>query len=141
MKPRRAQRATAILALLLAAACAQAGKSEQNFGDGFITAYKAGYAELKAGRHTEALKEFRSAAEVAGRPIQVVDSARATARTVAQRLQQRRIAPSPAAGDAESLLELLVTDQPAGFQAVASRFLGGESSPIVRQVDIDPVGE
>jgi glutamate racemase len=83
----------------------------------------------------------RTAAELAGRPIEVVDSARATARTVVEHLRQRRIAPSPAAVDAESRLELLVTDQPAGFQAVASRFLGGYHASVVRQVDIDPVGD
>ena len=58
----------------------------------------------------------RVAAEVAGRSIAVVDSAVATAESVATLLDEGRISPAPAAQDSGPLLELLVTDTPAGFR-------------------------
>ena len=79
----------------------------------------------------------RVARELAGAPIPVVDSARATAQVVQGMLRDGRI---PAAAPGSGRLELLVTDLPDGFASVASRFLGGRSVPSVQQVDIDPAG-
>jgi glutamate racemase len=63
----------------------------------------------------------REVESLAGRPLPVVDSAHATAEDVAAFLAERQIASSRADGGS---LELLVTDLPASFAAVASRFLG-----------------
>ncbi len=69
-----------------------------------------------------------------------VDGARATAEQVTTLLQERRIAPAPVAPRPAALLELVVTDTPAGFRPVAQRFLGGYDTPEVEQIDIEPVG-
>jgi glutamate racemase len=71
------------------------------------------------------------AARLAGRPIAVVDSAEATAAAVAALLEQGEFASS---GEAPSL-ELLVTDYPASFAAMAERCLGGPVGD-VREIDI-----
>ena len=80
------------------------------------------------------------AAEIAGEPVPVVDSATATADVVAAMLGAGRIPPALAGRELEVPLELLVTDRPAGFRAVASRFLGDYATPEVVQIDIDPGG-
>lgn len=76
--------------------------------------------------------------ELSGRPIPVVDSAHATGAFVREMLEAGRIsglrgfsASSPASGK----LELIVTDQPGGFQRVADLFLG-EHTPKVEQIDL-----
>jgi len=81
----------------------------------------------------------RVAGDLAGRPLPVVDSARATARVVADMLRSKKIPPASPQLRRGSL-ELLVTDLPDGFATVARRFLGGREIPTVEQVDIDPVG-
>jgi len=82
----------------------------------------------------------RVATEVAQHPVVVVDSASATAAETKSLLQSQRILPAGAGTEPHPRLELLVTDTPAGFQAVAERFLGGYHAPNVLQIDIDPVG-
>jgi glutamate racemase len=74
------------------------------------------------------------AADLAGRPVPVVDSADATADDVAAFLAERGLEAPPAAAERRDL-SLLVTDMPASFAAVASRFLGREV-PDVSLVDI-----
>ncbi len=79
----------------------------------------------------------RVARRLAGREVPVVDSATATARIVAELLDEGRIAarvPSRAESHAERL-ELLVTDLPGGFQRVAELFLG-EHTPQAEQIDL-----
>ncbi len=72
--------------------------------------------------------------ELGGRGIPVVDSAVQTAKDVAAFLQQRDMTTtSTSAGG----LQLLVTDMPRSFEAVASRFLG-EPVDAVEQVDLKP---
>jgi glutamate racemase len=72
------------------------------------------------------------ASSLAGRPFAVVDSAEATASAVAELLGARGLAaPSSARGN----LELLVTDFPASFAAMAERFLGS-GVPEVKQIDL-----
>lgn len=70
---------------------------------------------------------------LAGRPIPIIDSARATADTVRDWILQERIEPAPKGTDSE--LELFVTDRPQSFASVARRFLG-RPLPEVRQVDL-----
>jgi glutamate racemase len=72
-----------------------------------------------------------AAARLAGRPIAVVDSADATAAAVGELLRSRDLS-SP--GHSASL-ELLVTDYPASFAAMAERCLGGPVGD-VREIDI-----
>jgi glutamate racemase len=75
------------------------------------------------------------AAALAGRPLPVVDSAEATADAVREWIRDERI---PArSGDVEGRLRILVTDRPASFARVASRFLG-EATGSVEQIDLDP---
>jgi glutamate racemase len=74
----------------------------------------------------------REARELAGAPVQVVDSAHATAGAVAEFLHERAIL---ANGDAPGRLDLLVTDLPKSFADVASRFLG-EAATRVTQIDL-----
>jgi len=74
----------------------------------------------------------REAEALAGRPIQVIDSAHATAEAVADFLQQRG---ADARDSEQGQLDLLVTDLPKSFSDVASRFLG-EQVPTVTQVDL-----
>ncbi len=67
----------------------------------------------------------REATALAGRPIAVVDSAEAAASDVATFLRDRGLEnPKAHAGS----LDLLVTDLPKSFSAIASRFLGHEVS-------------
>ncbi|MBL9027167.1 MAG: glutamate racemase [Myxococcales bacterium] len=63
------------------------------------------------------------AAAIAGAPVPVVDSAHATAEDVRAFLRDRDFA---ATRSGTGSLELLVTDLPASFATVASRFLGHE---------------
>lgn len=63
------------------------------------------------------------AAALSGAPVPVVDSAHATAEDLAAFLRDRNLASGRTAPGA---LELLVTDLPASFATVASRFLGQE---------------
>lgn len=75
------------------------------------------------------------AAELAGRAIPVVDSATATAVAVQGWIDDEKIAPAatdPALGEE---LELLVTDLPKSFAAMAEQMLGGHAPP-VHQVDL-----
>ncbi len=73
-------------------------------------------------------------AELTGRDIPVVDSAEATALSVVEMLARNTIPPAPP-GAPGAQLELLVTDQPTGFQAVADLFLG-QHTPEVEQIDL-----
>jgi glutamate racemase len=78
----------------------------------------------------------RVAAEIAGHPIPVVDSAHAASAMVVEWISQGRIAAAPRGERAASArLEVLVTDRPASFADVASRFLG-ERVPEVFQIDL-----
>jgi glutamate racemase len=74
------------------------------------------------------------ATELAGEPVVIVDSAHATAEDVAAWVRDERIAKAPEASTLPPL-EILVTDRPASFRAVASRFLGADA-PGVAQIDI-----
>jgi glutamate racemase len=73
------------------------------------------------------------AAELAGRPIPVVDSAEATARALRRAIDEDRLpgATEPPA----SRLELYVTDLPSSFAATARAFLGMDTSS-VQQIDL-----
>ena len=73
----------------------------------------------------------RVAAELAGHPVPIVDSAVATAAEVARLIDEGRIE----AGSAAPRLEVLVTDRPRSFAEVASRFLG-ERAPEITQIDL-----
>lgn len=74
----------------------------------------------------------RVAAELAGHPVPIVDSAQATAAVVRELLEERELG-SGDAGDGQ--LEVLVSDLPKSFASVAEAFLG---HPIehVAQVDV-----
>jgi glutamate racemase len=76
----------------------------------------------------------RVAAELAGHDVPIVDSAHATAETVAALVGDGRIVAAERGG-AGAALDLLVTDLPASFAVVAGRFLGG-AVPDVHQVDV-----
>jgi glutamate racemase len=84
--------------------------------------------------HYPLLRETISsvAASLAGHPIAVVDSAEATARGVSELLSQRGLA---AETTERGTLDLLVTDFPASFAAMAERFLGA-GVPEVAQIDL-----
>jgi glutamate racemase len=71
------------------------------------------------------------ASRLAGRQIAVVDSADATAAAVAELLRSRELSAPPRPAS----LELLVTDYPASFAAMAERCLGGPI-PDVTEIDI-----
>jgi glutamate racemase len=75
----------------------------------------------------------QSLGELGGRGIPVVDSASETAADVRAFLTERGMARLGGKGE----LEILVTDMPKSFEAVASRFLG-EPLPRVEQVDLVP---
>lgn len=75
------------------------------------------------------------AAELAGHVIPVVDSAEATAAAVQAWINDERIAPALSAPAAGEELELLVTDLPKSFAAMAEQMLGG-LAPGVTQVDL-----
>lgn len=76
-----------------------------------------------------------AAQDFAGHPVPIVDSAEATASVVAEWIRTERLAPNSGQRPQENPLELLVTDLPASFSVVASRFLGGTAS-LVTQVDL-----
>jgi glutamate racemase len=76
----------------------------------------------------------RVARRMAGRDIRIVDSAEATAAAVQQQMKAGRIQARSASG--ASRLELLVTDLPASFEAVASRLLG-QALPNVALIDLE----
>jgi glutamate racemase len=65
----------------------------------------------------------------------VVDGARATARELGRWIEDARVERAPARSGAGDALELLVTDLPASFAEVASRFLGA-GTPRVSQIDL-----
>jgi glutamate racemase len=74
------------------------------------------------------------ARRLSGQELAVVDSARATAEAVESLLDDRGLR-APGGGAAAGPLELLVTDVPASFAAMAERCLGTPAPPVV-QVDI-----
>jgi len=76
-----------------------------------------------------------AAAEFAGYPVPIVDSAEATAAVVAEWIADERLAKAPSEREPERKLELLVTDLPASFSVVAGRFLGADASQAT-QVDL-----
>jgi len=76
-----------------------------------------------------------AAAEFAGYPVPIVDSAEATAAVVAEWIADERLAKTSSESVPERQLELLVTDLPASFSVVAGRFLGGDASQAT-QVDL-----
>lgn len=76
----------------------------------------------------------RVATRLAKEPVDVVDSAVATARAIA-RLMEEGVIARPSTGSAGDPLKLLVTDQPVGFQRRADLFLG-EHTPEVEQIDL-----
>lgn len=76
-----------------------------------------------------------AAADFAGHPVPIVDSAEATAAVVAEWIADERLAPTPSLRVPDHQLELLVTDLPASFSVVAGRFLGAEASEAT-QVDL-----
>jgi glutamate racemase len=83
------------------------------------------------------------AAAALGRPVPIVDSASATADEVAAFLKERGQAASEAgegedggAGSERGTLDVLVTDLPKSFAAVAARFLG-ERDALARVTQID----
>jgi glutamate racemase len=79
-----------------------------------------------------------AAERLSGHPVAVIDSARATAEAVAELLRDRGLCASPGAAttQARSSLELLVTDLPASFAAMAERCLGTLVPLEVTLVDI-----
>jgi glutamate racemase len=74
------------------------------------------------------------AARLAGTEVAVVDSAVATAEDVAAWIADERI-PSASSATGPATLDVLVTDRPGSFQAMAVRFLGGDA-PAVSQIDL-----
>jgi len=75
------------------------------------------------------------AAELAGHFIPVVDSAAATAVAVEAWIDDEKITPAFTPPGVGEELELLVTDLPKSFAAMAEQMLGG-SAPHVTQVDL-----
>ncbi len=75
------------------------------------------------------------AAELAGHFIPVVDSAEATAAAVQAWISDEKITPALTAPAPGQELELLVTDLPKSFAAMAEQMLG-TSAPHVTQVDL-----
>lgn len=73
------------------------------------------------------------AADLAGTPVPVVDSAVATAEAVGEALREARIPGAPLTTDAR--LEIFVTDRPQSFTGVAQRFLGADLGS-VEQIDL-----
>ena len=70
---------------------------------------------------------------IAGRAIEVVDSAEATAEELADLLRDRELDASPGHGG----LRLMVTDLPSRFAEVAARFLGEDVEGLdVEQIDL-----
>ncbi len=75
------------------------------------------------------------AAELSGRSIPVVDSAVATAAAVQAWIDDEKISPAATEPQPGEELELLVTDLPKSFAAMAEQMLGGHA-PRVQQVDL-----
>jgi len=76
------------------------------------------------------------AAELAGAPVPIVDSAEAVAAVVSEWIaEERLVASTEGVAPSARKLELLVTDLPASFSSVAGRFLGGDASHAT-QVDL-----
>lgn len=79
------------------------------------------------------------ARELAGEPVPVVDSAAATAEVVEALLSERELSITPSAsfprGQLQGALDVLVSDTPKSFAAVAERFLG-HAIESVTQVDV-----
>jgi glutamate racemase len=75
------------------------------------------------------------AAEMSGRAIPVVDSAQATAAAVQAWIHDERITPAASPPSPGTELELLVTDLPKSFAAMAEQMLGA-AAPHVTQVDL-----
>lgn len=75
------------------------------------------------------------AAELSGRAIPVVDSAQATAVVVQAWIDDEKIVPAQTEPTPGEALELLVTDLPKSFAAMAEQMLGGHA-PSVQQVDL-----
>jgi|ERR1041385_7396795 glutamate racemase len=84
--------------------------------------------------HYPLLKSIISevAERLARRPIEVVDSADATAVAVSELLRSRELS---ADASSEPALDLLVTDYPASFAAMTERCLGAPA-PDVAEIDI-----
>ena len=76
------------------------------------------------------------ATALAGEEVTIVDSALATAEDVAAWIADERL-PCASGRSERPPLEILVTDRPASFQAVATRFLGADA-PAVTQIDLGP---
>lgn len=76
-----------------------------------------------------------AAAEFAGYPVPIVDSALATADVVAEWIADERLDEAPREPTFPQKLQLLVTDLPASFSVVAGRFLGSDASNAT-QVDL-----
>jgi len=74
------------------------------------------------------------ARDLAGAEVPIVDSARATAETLKELGNESRIT-LRASGESPGRLEVLVTDLPASFEAVARRFLGADL-PDAQQIDL-----
>ncbi len=85
--------------------------------------------------HYPLLKQLirEEAEQLAAHPVQIVDSAQATAIAVAELLADKGLG----AANATATLQLLVTDLPGSFAQSASRFLG-EQVDAAEQVDITP---
>lgn len=73
--------------------------------------------------------------QLSGHEIPVVDSAAATGEFVAEMISQGKIRETDDVSAGRAALQLLVTDQPGGFQKVADLFLG-EHTPYVEQIDL-----
>jgi glutamate racemase len=76
-----------------------------------------------------------TARELAGSDVFVVDGAVATARELGVWMDEARVLRASSCPVPDDALELYVTDLPASFADVASRFLGA-GTPRVRQVDL-----
>jgi glutamate racemase len=74
------------------------------------------------------------ARRLSGEDVAIVDSAVATAEDVARWIAEERIVRAPGSSPLPPL-EILVTDRPASFQAVAARFLGADAPGVV-QIDL-----
>jgi glutamate racemase len=75
------------------------------------------------------------ARELSGSEVRVVDGAAATASELVRWIDDERIERAPSLARDARALELFVTDLPASFGEVASRFLGA-GTPEVRQIDL-----
>jgi glutamate racemase len=76
----------------------------------------------------------RVAGELAGEEVVVVDSAVATAEDLSRFFVEERIARAQAPAS-RAPFEILVTDRPASFREISSRFLGFEVAEVT-QIDL-----